>query len=456
MGKTQLTGNLTNAISQDASNNIGIGAAPSGSYKLEVTGTAKVSGIGTFGSSAGAGLRVYGSSGTNQWDIYLNSTNLRFSDNTGTGSIVFDRPLSGTSATFSALLTGQSGIYQTNASLSIASNKFETYNGGATDMNFSYPAAGSVTFTNGTPRLTITSAGNVGIGVTPSNGWVNGKALEVGFVGNAVWGRYSNEFHLTNNYYFSASSNSRLYASTAQASDYEQYAGGHTWYTAPSGTINTAVTFTPRMAITNGGNVLIGTTTDNGYKLQFVNDGNTASAAYVLYSQYYGGIMAVNTTSADYYAFKVRNGSNAATSTGTDIFILRGDGVMFSPPTWTNAYASTANVIVGSDGSFGRNTSSLKYKKNVESYTRGLFDVLKLRPVLYESKNPLEEGMSFTGFIAEEVEELGFTEFVEYAEDGTPDALRYPHFTALLVKAIQEQNQIITSLQEQINELKNK
>jgi hypothetical protein len=54
----------------------------------------------TAQSSGGSGLRVYGGSGTNQWDIYLNSTNLRFSDNTGTGSIVFDRPLNGTSASF--------------------------------------------------------------------------------------------------------------------------------------------------------------------------------------------------------------------------------------------------------------------------------------------------------------------------------------------------------------------
>jgi hypothetical protein len=43
MGKTFSTGLLTNGIWQDASNNVGIGAAPSGSYKLEVTGTAKVS-----------------------------------------------------------------------------------------------------------------------------------------------------------------------------------------------------------------------------------------------------------------------------------------------------------------------------------------------------------------------------------------------------------------------------
>jgi hypothetical protein len=34
MGKTQLTGNLTNAISQDASNNVGIGGSPSGTSTI--------------------------------------------------------------------------------------------------------------------------------------------------------------------------------------------------------------------------------------------------------------------------------------------------------------------------------------------------------------------------------------------------------------------------------------
>jgi len=43
MGLTQKLGTIPLAILTDASNNVGIGAAPSGSYKLEVTGTAKVS-----------------------------------------------------------------------------------------------------------------------------------------------------------------------------------------------------------------------------------------------------------------------------------------------------------------------------------------------------------------------------------------------------------------------------
>ena len=44
----------------------------------------------TYSSSGGSGMRMYGSSGTNQWDLYLNGANIRFSDNTGGGIVVVD------------------------------------------------------------------------------------------------------------------------------------------------------------------------------------------------------------------------------------------------------------------------------------------------------------------------------------------------------------------------------
>ena len=72
--------------------------------------TASFSSFITAQSTGGSGLRIYGSSGTNQWDLYLNSTNLRFSDNTGTGSVVFDRPISGTSATFTSNVIANAGF----------------------------------------------------------------------------------------------------------------------------------------------------------------------------------------------------------------------------------------------------------------------------------------------------------------------------------------------------------
>lgn len=43
-----------------------------------------------FTSTGGSGLRVYGGAGTNQWDVYLIGANIRFSDNTSGGVVIFD------------------------------------------------------------------------------------------------------------------------------------------------------------------------------------------------------------------------------------------------------------------------------------------------------------------------------------------------------------------------------
>jgi hypothetical protein len=48
----------------------------------------------------------------------------------------------------------------------VTSNKFQTYNGGSTQMLFCFPAEGSVAFNNGSDRLYISNTGNVGIGTT--------------------------------------------------------------------------------------------------------------------------------------------------------------------------------------------------------------------------------------------------------------------------------------------------
>ena len=99
---------------------------------------------------------------------------------------------------------------------------------------------------------------------------------------------------------------------------------------------------------------------------------------------------------------------------------------------------NAANVFVGSGGDLYRSTSSLKYKKNIENSVHGLTDLLNLRSVTYQSNNPDNGEQVFGGFIAEEVHDAGLTEFVQYAEDGSPDALAYGNMVALCVKSIQE------------------
>jgi hypothetical protein len=163
--------------------NILIGTTTDSGYKLDVNGTGRFSGAltlnggdidGTLGDAIYFGNAIYPSAQKNRIrsSISASSANsLVFETSTATTGVYNTNQfvLLGTgAATFSGLVTGQDGIYQTNASSLVASNKFGTYNAGATNMNFNYPASGSVTFENGSPRLTIASTGNVGIGTSPT------------------------------------------------------------------------------------------------------------------------------------------------------------------------------------------------------------------------------------------------------------------------------------------------
>jgi hypothetical protein len=104
-------------------------------------------------------------------------------------------------------------------------------------------------------------SGIVGIGVAPS-AWYNINGYVALQIGNAsLFGRNSanSELYLSSNAYDNNTTGDATYITTDFAARYIQNDGTHTWLTAPSGTAGTAVTFTPRMTILQGGNVGIGT-----------------------------------------------------------------------------------------------------------------------------------------------------------------------------------------------------
>ena len=139
---------------------------------------------------------------------------------------------------------------------------------------------------------------------------------------------------------------------------------------------------------------------------------------------------------------------------GTDLFVISSDGNFFTGTAAGSPYnlttASAANMHVDSAGVLRRSTSSLKYKSEVENMEYGLNEVLSLRPVTFAQKNASNSNRRFAGFIAEEVDSAGLSEFVEYADDGTPDALGYANMVALAVKAIQELNAKVQTLEARI------
>jgi len=339
MGKTFSTGLLTNGIWQDASNNIGIGAAPSGSYKLEVTGTAKVSTSAYFAIASGS------------VGIGTASPSDKFSVDAGTGNIV-------TSSFFNSTMTAGQSTF-----LEFGKNYSNNYNTG--ELAFKFVGDGS-----------------------------SSNMVSIGF-----------------------------------------YGAGN------------------KLNVLGNGNVGIGETSLGNEKLTIKQTTGNASALYVLTSgvtagQSYGLTVVAGTNSSD-RTFAVFNQSS------TEYFRVRGDGAITTGTASQSPYnlttGNSANCYIENNGFLYRSTSSLKYKTDVKDYTKGLNEVLQLRPVFYKGKGENDGDKQYAGLIEEEVHDLGLTEFVQYAEDGTPDALAYANMIALLTKAIQEQQATITSLQERLN-----
>jgi trimeric autotransporter adhesin len=121
------------------------------------------------------------------------------------------------------------------------------------------------------------------------------------------------------------------------------------------------------------------------------------------------------------------------------------------PLVYDDTTASGANVHIATGGRLYRSTSSLRYKNTVNDATHGLTELLALRPVTYKGNN--DGDTVFGGLIAEEVHDAGLTEFVQYNDDGEPDALAYSNMVSLCIKAIQEQQATITALTARITAL---
>jgi len=470
---------FTQAMTLTASGNVGIGTA-----SPNITGyTGTVLTVGN-GTSNSFGIEVYG--GTTGADgsvgdlAFLNSyatgadkriaiiRGLRTNDNNSGGLTIYSKN-AGTltqamtiapsgAATFSSSITSNlgSGAFLISSSSTTNSNYLKMTNTGG-DFYYGLDNSGGGSFgnaaysgnlymsgdypmlfwTHAIERMRITSGGTAWIGAytsTPSTT----STLTLG-KSAAPSGYTSANMYLQIGGMESGASSTRLigfgYSETAQAPAPPAYIGyittsttgfeyGDLIFGTRSVTTNTAAT--ERMRITSGGNVGI----------------NTSASTVKLYTK-------SDTATSASYAFGCENGS-------VNLFLIRGDGLVSCPLTasvWTTG--NSANMWINpSGGDLYRSTSSIKYKKNVQDYNKGLAEVLKLRPVSYEGISEIDGDKQFAGLIAEEVHELGLIEFVVYAEDGSPDALAYQNMIALAFKAIQEQQATITSLQEQITELK--
>ena len=179
-----------------------------------------------------------------------------------------------------------------------------------------------------------------------------------------------------------------------------------------------------RIRIHSGGNTSFGSTSDKARV--YIKGSGTGSGAT---------------------AFDIEN------SSGEDLFRVRNDGAFFTGEDTGSPYnhttTSTANARIDSNGRLRRQSSSKRYKKDITDATWGLAEVLKLKPVTYKSNRTDEDAddKTYAGFIAEDVHDIGLTEFVEYNTSNQPDALGYANMVALLTNAIKELAAKVTKLE---------
>lgn len=110
--------------------------------------------------------------------------------------------------------------------------------------------------------------------------------------------------------------------------------------------------------------------------------------------------------------------------------------------------SSTSSEVHINTGAATCTVSSSRFKHDIDRIDNALDIILGLNPVDYKRNS---DGIEEHGLIAEEVEKID-PKSVFYEKDGaTPRGVKYENLTAVLVKAIQEQQKEIDDLKARIN-----
>ena len=175
-----------------------------------------------------------------------------------------------------------------------------------------------------------------------------------------------------------------------------------------------------------------------------VTDGSTNNPKMTIPAA--GGVIIKQSVDNFGYELRLRNTANLDWS-----FINGGDNVLYLG--FNGAVRGTFNPNNG----IYTPSSDINKKKDFELSTIGLDAILGLKSTLYRMTDDEDNSNKHLGFIAQEVKEFIPQAYTETILGDTPFiGLDYQAITSALVKAVQEQQALITSLQSQINELKNK
>jgi hypothetical protein len=459
MSKNRSAAGITNIVQYDANKNITfvsgsatlLTVSSSGALTTTSTITAQTLVVQTITSSVNfvTGSTKFGVivGNTHQFTGSVNVTGSLSVVTTGTefqvtntgvriGNVSTDvHPITGSvnvsgSATFSGSLLangimslGDDGTYgSTYKTLGLTGNANGSHRilaGTADDLYIAAATSRGITFlTNGTntARMTILPSGSVGIGTSYDR-----LLLNIG--GNIALinsDTYSTSLTRSITYY-----SSTINYSLQPIANINFLTQGDAVSAMTFTTRSSPADYAERMRITSVGNVLVGTTTDIGYRLYVQGSGGQGA-----------GWMQQDAAPALYV--------NRTTNDGGLIVFLKA-GVQVG-------IISTNTYTLPSD---------LNFKKNIDNLELGLNLITKLRPVSYNHKIDDADAALSTGFIAQELEqsltELGVEQNKYHLLQHVPNEkegesqywLDYQKIIPVLTKAIQELKAEIDALKAQ-------
>jgi len=326
-------------------------------------------------------------------------------------------------------------------------------------------------------RMTIKSSdGSVGIGTTQVLSKLNVKNDSSGSITRGL-GLYNNAHTASGtgislDFYVNAGDNdrcARIISTQSTAGNYADLQFQTSNNAAPS----------TKLTISSGGDANFSNhiysqstllTTDGvstNYRWQTYN--NASDDAYVINSRNKGDVFKIGYTTgniginrdphSDYKVYMMGDSTTSAkyifvtlNSDGYGVLHARNDGAVYAGLIATD---SGTDLVLNSSGFICKKSSSIRYKKDVEKIDIGLDFILSLNPVKYNLKSNDQKQV---GFIAEDFPD---ERFVSYSQVDTKDeskgiqkeAVNYSQLTAVLTKAIQEQQTIIEDLKLRIEKL---
>ena len=275
------TGSVTSVGLSSATSGVTIGSTP-----ITTSGTITLAIATASGSQQGL-------LSSTDWTTFNNKQNALTNPVTGTGTTNYLPKFTGASTIGNSIVSesgaalsvagsiGISGNYPIilNSVSGVSSQQLQYQNNGTNKwqlyLDTSNNSFNFYSSANTANRLTLTEAGNLGLGVTPS-AWASGYKVaqyQGGFLGSDG----TSYIYFGQNAY---SDGTFKYLANGLATIYAQDAGKYIWYQAPSGTAGNAISFTQAMTLDASGNLMVGTTspvTFSGYKTLSVNGSSGAS-----------------------------------------------------------------------------------------------------------------------------------------------------------------------------------